>query len=263
MVKKLTVVVVLCSASVAWAQGDVSQDVPGHGQINWTAKTITATGTGAPDLKAPNAAVARIGAERVARMDALRNVLEAVKGAKISGTTKAEGLIAESPQLNAKVQGVVRNFKVLDIKYYSDGGVDIIVEVPLSGVTEALVTDAGASPHKGKKPGDGTTGVIINAKGLAVAPGLAPRIYNEGGDELYGAQVVNKNAIRQYGVAGYTRSLDKAMKDTRVSGKPLVIKALRVPAKGSADVVVAKNDAAKLASLTGLLGQGKVIFVTD
>ena len=47
-------------------EGDLKVD---HGQVNWTARTITATGSGAPDLKAPNVAVARLGAERVAKMD--------------------------------------------------------------------------------------------------------------------------------------------------------------------------------------------------
>ena len=61
------------------AKDAVAQSVA-HGSIDWTNKTITATGSGAPDLKAANVAVARLGAERAAKADALRNILEAVKG---------------------------------------------------------------------------------------------------------------------------------------------------------------------------------------
>ena len=251
---------VVAFASIASAQGEVSQDIPGHGKINWTDNTITATGTGAPDLKAPNAAVARLGAERVARMDALRNILEAVKGAKISGTTSAGGALASSPQLSAKVQGAVSRFKVLDTKYYSDGGVDIIVQVPLSGVTDLLLEDAGSKVASGKSD---YTGLIINAKGLPITPALAPRLLNESGEELYTASFVAKRAIRERGVVRYTKSLDQAMKDARVAGKPLILKAKRLSEKGSADLVLENADATKLATLGSILGEAKVIIVID
>ena len=58
--------IILC-AGIASASDSVSQTV-GHGQIDWSKKTITATGSGAPNLKAPNVAVARLGAERAAKM---------------------------------------------------------------------------------------------------------------------------------------------------------------------------------------------------
>lgn len=246
---------------MAWAQ-EVSQDTPGHGKINWSEKTITVTGTGAPDLKAPNAAVARIGAERSAKLDAFRNILEAVKGVKVSGTNTAGSVMAASPQVRSKVEGVIRNFKVLDTKYYSDGGVDLIVQVPLSGVTDALVADAGTKTSAA--PGDGTTGVIINAAGLDVAPGLAPRILDESGAEVFSAANVEKeNVVKAEGggVCGYSVNLESAKKDPRVAGKPLVIKAVRVPDKGSADLVISNGDAAKLKQLGAVLSNGSVIIV--
>jgi hypothetical protein len=263
----LSSAVALAQAGTAQVPADpsaVSQPV-GHGQINWTNKTITATGSGAPDLKAANVAVARLGAERAAKMDALRNIIEAVKGVRVSGGSSAANTMDTSPEIKAKVEGAVRNFKVLDTKYYSDGGVDVIVQVPLDGVLlETLVPQAGAKAQASGADSSGTTGVIVNAKGLKVIPALAPRLVDDKGGELYGAQLVNKDALRAGGVASYVKSLDQATKDGRVAGKPLVIKAAKL-ADGSngSDVVIGAEDAAKLAGLKSLLAQGKVIIVTD
>lgn len=252
--------IVTLGTITAHAQG-VSQDLPGHGKINWTDKTITVTGSGAPNLKAANVAVARLGAERAAKMDALRNILEAVKGVKVSGTTTAAGIMDAKPEVRAKVQGVVQGFKVLDTKYYSDGGVDLVVQVPLAGVTEALVADAGTKTSDGNS--GGTTGVIVNAKGLKVSPALAPRILDEKGKEVFAAGYVTKDSLRANGACGYNKSLAAAKKDPRVGDKPLVVKALRIPETGSADLVIADADAKKLQMIGAVLAKGSVIIVTD
>ena len=53
------------------------------------------------------------------------------------------------------------------------------------------------------------------------------------------------------------------MKDSRIAGKPIVVKALKVSEPGSSDLVVSAADAQKLAALAAVLQQGKVIIVTD
>jgi hypothetical protein len=262
--------VVLCGSLCAWAfaalaQGDSVSQTVGHGQIDWSKKTITATGSGAPNLKAPNVAVARLGAERAAKMDALRNIIEAVKGVRVSGGESAGDMMNTAPEIKAQVEGIVRKFKVLDTKYYSDGGVDVVVQVPLDGVlTEALVKNAGGKAAKATaKDASGTTGVIINAKGLSVTPALAPRIVDDKGKEIYGAKVVSADAVQKHGVAGYAGTLDLAMKDVRVADKPLVIRAQKLTEAGGSDLVVSADDGAKISKLAGLLASGKVIIVTD
>lgn len=250
-------------AAVAIAKGgDVSQTV-GHGKINWSDKTITATGSGAPSLKASNVAAARLGAERAAKMDALRNIIEAVKGVRVSGGQSAGDMMAAAPTIKAKVEGVVRGFKVLDTKYYSDGGVDLIVQVSLDGIlTEALMPNAGSKAAASGETG-GITGVIINAKGLGVAPALAPRILDDKGQAVFASELVYSEAIARHGVCGYSNSLDAATKDGRVADKPLIVKALKVATKGGSDVIISAKDAGKLKKLASVLSKGKVIIVVD
>jgi hypothetical protein len=259
----ITAVALVVGVAVAASAQELSQEVPGHGKINWTDKTVTATGSGAPNLKSSNVAAARLGAERAAKLDAFRNILEAVKGAKVSGKQTVGAAMESSPEVKSRVEGVIKDFKVLDTKYYSDGGVDLIVQVPLSGIADAIVpASTAAAPAANAASGD-ATGIIINAKGLGVAPALAPRILDEKGAELYGPQTVSKDAMRANGVAAYSRSLDQAMKDGRISGKPMVIKAMKVSEPGSSDLVISGADAQKLGTLVSVLQQGKVIIVTD
>ncbi len=250
------------AAGTADAQADPVAQTVGHGKINWSDKTITATGSGAPDLKAANVAVARLGAERAAKMDALRNILEAVRGLRVQSGESAGDRMDASPELKASVEGVVKNFKVIDTKYYSDGGVDVIVQVPLDGVITGALVKAGvkAAPPNGA---DAASGVVINAKGLGLVPALAPRIVDDKGQEIFSAALVAEEAVKRHGVAGYTKNLDGALKDARVADKPLVVRAQKLTAAGASDLVISAEDGAKIAKLTGALANAKVIIVTD
>lgn len=262
----LAVGLVTLWAGMASAQDTAVTQAVGHGKIDYSNKTVTTTGSGAPNLKAANVAVARLGAERAAKMDALRNILEAVKGVRISSNKTAGAAMEETPALSAKVEGIVKNFKILDTKYYSDGGVDVIVQVPLDGVLlEAMVVQAGTNPAKataGEAVG-GVTGIVINAKGLGVLPALAPRLLDEAGKEVYGAARINKDALNRHGVAGYTTSMEAAMKDARVADKPMVIKPLRINEANGSDLVLGAEDVQKLAKLASLIGDAKVVIITD
>ncbi len=241
---------------------DVAQNV-GPGQINWTNKTVKATGSGAPSLKAANVAVARLGAERAAKMDAYRNVLEAIKGARLEGKGTAGQSLEASPELKSKVEGVIQGFKVVDTKYYSDGGVEVIIEGPIDGVLADLVPSAGKKAEAGGVAEDGTTGIIVNAKGVPLTPALAPRLLDETGNEIYGASIVSVTAFKKHGAVAYAKSLDQANKDARVGQKPLVVKAARAAEAGSPDLVIAAADAEKIKKVKKVLGEGSVIIVTD
>ena len=81
---KTAVAVVSLSGALALAEGKEAAKVSGDPKppqgVNWSGQIVKATGAGAPDLKAQNAAQARLGAERAALTDAFRNLLAQVKG---------------------------------------------------------------------------------------------------------------------------------------------------------------------------------------
>ena len=229
------------------------------GAVDWQKRVARCTGSGAANLKdaGGNPAVARIGAEKAARLDALRNCLEVMKGVTVSGSQTVGGAIGADNAIRGSVEGAVRGFRTVATRYFSDGGVEIDVEVPLDAVGEAVLPKAAAEPAAG-----GPTSLVIDASGLKLAPALAPRLLDEAGKELYGPSALGESARRSGGVAAYARSLEAARRDlgSRVGDRPVVVKAVR--AQGS-DLVLAAADAATLAARPPFLAEGRVVIITD
>jgi len=244
--------------------GDLKVD---HGQVNWTDRTITATGSGAPDLKAPNVAVARLGAERVAKLDALRNIMEALKGVQLSSEITVENEMVTNSKMSSKIQGVIRRFKVLKTKYYSDGGVDLIVQVSLDGQLGSSLVKTGTKGEALPAEGKAThTGLVIDARGLKLLPALSPKILDESGKVVYDSEFLTEEALENQGVVAYFNDLGAAKKTKRVASSPLVFKAMKLSKGSKTDLVLSNADASKLkdpGSNLKFLAEGKVVLVTD
>jgi hypothetical protein len=229
------------------------------GGVDWQRRVARCTGSGAANLKdaAGHPAVARIGAEKAARLDALRNCLEVMKGVTVSGSQTVGIAAGGDNAIKGSVEGAVKGFRTTATRYFSDGGVEIDVEVPLDAVAEALLPRAPAGPSAG-----GPTSLVIDATGLKVVPALAPRLLDEGGQELYGPGALGEAARRSGGVAAYARSLEAARRDlgARLGDRPLVVKAVR--AQGT-DLVLAAAAAAPLAARPPFLAEGRVVIIAD
>jgi hypothetical protein len=229
------------------------------GSIDWQKRVATCSGSGAPNVKdaGGNVAVARIGAEKAARLDALRNCLEVIKGVTVSGNQTVSTAIGADNSVKGSVEGAVRGFRTVATRYFSDSGVEIDVEVPLDAVADAVMPKAAAAPAS-----SGPTSLVIDASGLKVAPALAPRLLDEAGKELYGPSALGESARKAGGVAAYARSLEAAKRDlgARLGDRPVVVKAVR--AEGT-DLVLAAADAATFAARPPFLAEGRVVIITD
>lgn len=268
--KALVAALVLGLGGTAHAQGDdaVVQKI-GHGEVNWSAKTVTATGSGAANLKDASVAVARLNAERAAKLDAYRNIVETIQGIQVTGQRSAGDLMSNG-EIKSRVQGFVQGCKTADTRYYSDGSVDIVLQCPMDeGITSALFSGVPAAKKPRKLPSAGASsysGLVINAKALGVLPSMAPRIVDESGKEVYGASVVSEQGLAQGGIAGYVKDVDGAKGNERVGQKPLVVKALRLADKTKTDIVISNADADKLRDPNtnlSFLAEGRVIIVVD
>src|SRR5512139_4309942 len=103
----------------------------GGGAVDWQRKVVTCTGSGAANLRdaAGNPAVARVGAEKAAKLDALRSCLETLRGVQLQSGQTVGGALASDAALSGRVEGLVRGFKVVGKpRYFSDGGVEVDVE---------------------------------------------------------------------------------------------------------------------------------------
>lgn len=246
----------------AAADDSVVQKV-GHGEINWSKKVVTATGSGAAKMDG-TVAQSRLMAERAAKIDALRNIVETIQGIQVTGTRSAQDVMSNG-EIKTRVAGMAQGFKVVDTKYYSDGAVDVIVQMPIDeNLTNALV-ERPKKPRKVSASGAAVfTGLIVNARGLGLTPSMAPRIVDESGKEIYGTEVVSEKGLQQGGIVGYAKADDQARE--RTGEKPLIVKALRLADKSKTDVVIANGDADKLrdpnANLS-FLADGKVVLLVD
>jgi hypothetical protein len=239
--------------------------------VDWQRKVVKCTGSGAANLRdaAGNPAVARIGAEKVAKLDALRNCMEALRGVQLQSGQTVGGALQSDAALSGRVEGLVRGFRVVGSpRYFSDGGVELDVEVPLEGaLSDALLPRPAPGAPAGPKQGDPEaapgTSLVVDARGQKIVPALAPRILDEGGKVIYGPAALGESGRKAGGAAAYAPDLEaaKASLKERVGDKPYVVKAVR--AEG-ADLVISSADAAGLAGKDlSFLADAKVVILAD
>ncbi len=263
--KRLLILTALTIASGSvFAQGAAksepkdSKPQPG---VNWQGQVVRATGAGAPDMKAANAAQARLGAETAAKLDAFRNLLAQVKGVAVDGTRKV-GDLMEKDEMKARVEGVIRGYKITSKRYFSDNGVELEIEVPLAALADVLDPDATQVFGAGKSEGEKVaTGLVIDARGLKALPALMPRVLDEAGKALYSIDSLSADARKISGVASYVQTVEEAQRSMKAGEKPLVLKAAKA---SGADLQLAPEDAKKLTALnTSFLADGKVVIVLN
>ncbi len=125
--------------AVQSAQGqEVVERLP-SGVINWTQGIVTAKGSGIPPTGITIPSQARLMAERAAKADALRNLLEAVKGVRVNAETTVESFTTKSDVVMTRVSGIVIGAQVVDRRYLSDGAVEVTVAVNLTGELLAVM----------------------------------------------------------------------------------------------------------------------------
>ncbi len=271
------------------AQDDFIGDVFENGSVNYGDRTIQAIGIGFIPENVINAGQARRSAMRIAKQDALRQLIEIVNGVNVTSETTVSGSMFDDV-IKTQVQGAIRGARrVGEPKYLSDTSVEITYEVKMADISRVLlpmaekaptlkfedvtvgntVSESSASSESASKPtkkSGGVTGIIIDGSGLGLRPAMAPRILNQSGSVVYGPGQYSRDYAASNGVVGYSKSLDKAKEDPRVQGNPLVIRASSTSGASAADMVVSNADAGKIAradGTAGLLGNCRVMFVLD
>jgi len=253
--------------SSAWSQQPLIQTI-GSGEINWAEQIVRASGSGAPNPDAPNIAAARLGAERAAKADALRNILETIKGVRIDSQTLVVNAMTQSDVIRTQVQGIVRGARVVNTRYLSDGAVEVTVEIPMAGpLTQTVLPPTSFGTQSVPKEGSAVyTGVVFDSRGLSIRPAMAPKVLDEDGREVYGSAFVSLEWAAKYGIVGYVKDLDAAKKNDRVAANPLVLKAVKISGSGESDLVISNADAQGLKDMSknlSFLEQCRVLVVVD
>lgn len=238
--------------------------------MQWNGKgSIEAEGYGYP----PNNAIggqARILARRAAMVDAYRILAETISGVSIDASTTVANLQVESDIIKTKVTAVIKNARIVEEKFNSDGAYKVVMQLPLFGenslasavmptnqtltafpdATLPQTTTQGAqqatqttttiqTPPQAANtpiPAGVYTGVIIDCFGLSeINPVMSPVILNENREPIYGHQFLDSAFVVQNGMADYvTRS---GVDASRAGASPLVLKAIALEKHNSAPVL--------------------------
>lgn len=257
----------------------VAEQAGDKGIINYEDGYVETVGVGSPPERLLGRPNARPMALRAARMDAYRNLLEIVKGVRVDSSTVVRDFMTESDEIRSSVEGVIRNFNVVNQDYLSDGTVEVTVRMSLGGrlaqtvlpkAPEPAPPSAAPAPAPAPAPaasiGDAITGLVIDARGLAARPAMSPKIVDENGGEVYGSMKVDRQYAIQQGMTGYARDLTAAQSNPRVTSNPLSVKGIRADGPGKCDIVLSNADAAKVrasAENMSYLQKCRVMIVLD
>jgi len=266
----------------------------GAGTIDWTNGSMKVTGSGAPPAKG-SAAQKRLMARRAAVADGYRQLAELINGVRVDSETIVKDFVTESDTIRTQVSALIKGAKIGDTRYLSDGSVEVDMMLGMYGrnslssvVQPTVLKDHQVNhptPAKTPEPtvvrtpeppiepstpdysGTGYTGVIIDCKGLGVAPGMSPMIMDANGKEVYiGDRPIDPDMVVNIGIVGYMRSMSEAKSSSRVGKNPLVIRANQAGGKTRVDAVLSSQNAQLLLqadSRKSFLSESKVIFVID
>lgn len=105
----------------------------------WAEKTVKVTGKGAPPVEAENASQRRTLAERAAKEDGYRKILEEIQGVQVSSKTYVKDFITESDVIRSEVEGFVRAAQVVDTRYDPTTGAEVDMELYLGPKFEKII----------------------------------------------------------------------------------------------------------------------------
>jgi hypothetical protein len=241
-----------------WAEDACGKlaDKIGHGGVLWTENAIMVQGTSAPNLNDPYKAVSAIKREsqRAATLDALRKAAGILAGVSVEG----DRISADNPQVIAQIRAYVQQPEICKAKYYEDGGVDIVVMVPLIGrLTNALLPSAGSSVAASQSD---YTGLVIDASELPFIPAIAPRLIGPDGEVLFSHENVKKEIVARAGVVKYVNS-PKDIGGDFVGSRPMRVKAAGLGSLSPSDLVIGQSALEILSQAPFFLGEGKVAII--
>jgi hypothetical protein len=260
-------------------------ETTGQIRIDWRQGIVAAVGTSIPSKKDFGKTADRRLVFSAARAAADRNLAAAVQSIRLSGEQTVGQVTAHRPAVMDKIVAMIAGVDTAKQEYLSDGTVTVTVRMSLfKGLSQLVlppeiqqvepIRPVAAAPAAGPAPdGKGETaaagtdvysGLLVDVRGLALFPALVVRIQDEGGQPVYGPAFVSREHAVQRGMCGYTRDMAAARKESRLGGRPLVVKGLKI--LGGANVVIGNADAAKLRGAgehLSFLRQCRVVMVLE
>ncbi|RLG09396.1 hypothetical protein DRN73_09990 [Candidatus Pacearchaeota archaeon] len=152
----------------------------GDGEINWTQGVIRAEGRGVMDTSLPYAQ-AKAMAVRAAVVDAQRNLLEIVKGVYITSETTVENAMLKNDVIKTKVEGVIKNARMVGEPQIEGNLVKVVMEIPLydTGGIAPVFKEPEETEEKVKIKTPEKIAIVV--KGEEYKPVIFPKVVDEEG----------------------------------------------------------------------------------
>ncbi len=252
------------------------------GAINWSTGRVMVTGKATPEVNQDGQPVAVPGS---ARAHATRNIITILKQIKISPDESVGEYASTHDVILAGIEKTAQDAHITHQLYTSAMDVEVRMETGIfGGFLQLVLPDhirqipkiteqktKSKTKNKSKLPEIPInrilyTGLIVDARGLALEPILYPTIVGEQGKEIYSSLFVSREFAVQYGVATYLCDMEAALAFRRTGSNPMVFKALRKAGNKTGAVIVSMADAKALEKSTErhkFLKECRVVIVTD
>lgn len=232
-----------------WAQGEV--------EVDWGKGIVKAASHGfaRADLEGVRA---KMMAQRAARVMALRDMAEFLRGVQITSETTVEDAMLASDMIGARVNSVIKQAHQVGKTQYDANGMATVtmavqfdgnladVVLPQDGFGTEMPPGALPATPADVLPAD-VTGLVIDARGLNLVSAMVPKIMTSDEQIVYGPGNVSRDAaVQNGGLAGYEKDLDAALKNDRVGSRPMVVKGVASRGTHRVDVIVSEEDARKV-----------------
>jgi hypothetical protein len=223
--------------------------------INWSDFVIRATARGGENVSADKAHTP-YDAMAKARQEAYRLLLQTGKSVQLTAAQTVGAYLEGDDELLAQFENVSKKAAVTGIEFLSTGPVEVTLELPMTGAFASLVLpdavtrleEIEAGQTSSDTDGSAYTGLVVDARGIAVRPALCFQLVNEDGKEVYGPAYASREHVVAKGMGQYVPGLASVEENPRIGDNPLIIKAIRVHPPGGSTLVISDTDASRLRS---------------
>jgi hypothetical protein len=257
-----------------------------NGTIDWTAGVVAAKGIGDPAIYSYRPGAGQNSAQTLSEAinRARHNLLETIVGIRINSDNRVIDVVENYPSVMHQLRTMT--FEAPEVnnlrKHLYDGAVEVWSQIELNGaftqlilppeirqiesIKQVLPPKNPASFQTRSRSSEIYTGMVVDARGIAALPVIAPRILDENLEEVFGPTYASREFAVQHGMVRYTRNVWQAKYHPRVSDNPIVVKALKSIWPGRCDFIISNADADKLRSASEhllFLRECRVIIVLN
>jgi len=287
LIKAYLIILLIVAPAAGYAADNRSLiEFRDNSTIDWTLGVVTARGIGDPTTYSYYSKSKEPGRQTVeeAMNMARHNLLEAIVGIRIDTDSRVIDIVENYPSIMSQLRGMTYQApEVDDLRRHLYGGaVEVWSQIKLNGgfsqlilppeirqiesIKQVMQGKNAAHLRTGARSSEIYTGMVVDARGIQATPVIAPRIFDENLEEVFGPTYASREFAVQHGVVRYTTNIWQAKYDLRVSDNPVVVKALKTIWPGRCDFIISNSDADKLRSASEhllFLRECRVIVVLD